>query len=131
MAEEATNEIDIYALRSFNRTPQGGLCEPGDIFPVGEVRAAELGRLGLARPATDADRKAISRLDIVEITRPGFEHGLVALPYTFSLHPDLTIHRVYNGWWFVGRPTLEELRQDLRAIMERCRPDYLYRPPGA
>lgn len=65
----------------------------------------------------------------MEITRPGFEHGLVALPYTFSLHPDLTIHRIYNGWWFVGRPTLEELRQDLRAIMARCRPDYLYRPP--
>jgi peroxiredoxin len=91
-------------------------------------------RAGLGATFTflsDADRKAISQLDIVEITRPGFEHGLVALPYTFSLYPDLTIHRIYNGWWFVGRPTLEELRQDLRAIMERCRPDYLYQPPEA
>jgi peroxiredoxin len=91
-------------------------------------------RAGLGATFTflsDADRKAIGRLDIVEITRPGFEHGLVALPYTFSLHPDLTIHRIYNGWWFVGRPTLEELRQDLRAIMERCRPDYAYRPPDS
>jgi peroxiredoxin len=91
-------------------------------------------RAGLAATFTflsDADRKAISRLDMVEITRPGFEHGLVALPYTFSLHPDLTIHRIYDGWWYVGRPTLEELRQDLRAIMEDCRPDYRYRPPGA
>ena len=89
-------------------------------------------RAGLGATFTflsDADRKAITRLDIVEITRPGFEHGLVALPYTFSLYPDLTIHRIYDGWWFVGRPTLEELRQDLRAIMERCRPDYRYRPP--
>ena len=89
-------------------------------------------RAGLGATFTflsDADRKVISQLDIVEITRPGFEHGLVALPYTFSLYPDLTIHRIYDGWWFVGRPTLEELRQDLRAIMERCRPDYAYRPP--
>ena len=56
-------------------------------------------------------------------------HGLLALPYTFSLLPDLTIHRIYNGWWFVGRPTVEELRQDLRAMMERCRTDYVYRGP--
>ena len=69
-------------------------------------------------------------LEIVEQTKPGFEHGLVALPYTFSLYPDLTIHRIYTGWWFVGRPTLEELRQDLRAIMQKCRADYEYVPPS-
>lgn len=90
-------------------------------------------RAGLGATFTflsDAERKAIAQLDIVEVTRLGFEHGLIALPYTFSLFPDLTIHRIYNGWWYVGRPTLEELRQDLRAIMERCRPDYVYRPPA-
>ncbi len=53
----------------------------------------------------------------------------MAVPYTFALHPDLTIHRIYNGWWYVGRPTLEELRQDLRAIMQKCRSDYEYVPP--
>lgn len=66
----------------------------------------------------------------MEETAAGFRHGKVAVPYSFALLPDLTIHRVYNGWWFVGRPTLEELRQDFRAMMERCRPDYVYRPPG-
>jgi hypothetical protein len=30
----------------------------------------------------------------------------------------------YNGYWFVGRPTLEELRQDLRAVTKKCRPDW-------
>jgi hypothetical protein len=30
----------------------------------------------------------------------------------------LTIHKIYNGWFFVGRPTLEEMRLDLRKIME-------------
>jgi len=80
---------------------------------------------------SDHERTAISTLDIVEQTAPGFRHGLVALPYTFSLLPDLTIHKIYNGWWYVGRPTAEELRQDLRAMMERRRPDYCYRPPGS
>jgi peroxiredoxin len=95
-----------------------------------EVTAAF--RAGLGATFTflsDHERTAIRRLDIVEQTAPGFRHGLVALPYTFSLLPDLTIHRIYNGWWFVGRPTLEELRQDLRAMMERCRADYEYRAP--
>jgi hypothetical protein len=36
---------------------------------------------------------------------------------------------VYNGWWYVGRPTLEELRQDYRAMMQSSRDDYEYRPP--
>jgi peroxiredoxin len=96
-----------------------------------EVSAAY--RAGLGATFTflsDHDRRAIRELDIVEQTAPGFEHGLVAVPYTFSLHPDLTIHRIYNGWWFVGRPTLEELRQDLRAIMQKCRTDYEYSPPS-
>jgi peroxiredoxin len=89
-------------------------------------------RAGLGATFTflsDHERRAIRELDIVEQTKPGFEHGLVAVPYSFSLQPDLTIHRIYNGWWFVGRPTLEELRQDYRAILQKCRPDYEYTPP--
>jgi hypothetical protein len=31
---------------------------------------------------------------------------------------------VYNSWWYVGRPTLGELRQDLRALMPASRDDY-------
>ncbi len=96
-----------------------------------EVTAAF--RTGLGATFTflsDHERKAITRLDIVEQTAPGFRYGLVALPYTFALAPDLSIHRVYDGWWFVGRPTNEELRQDMRAIMRARRPDYQYTPPG-
>ena len=89
-------------------------------------------RAGLGATFTflsDHDRRGITELDIVEITAPGFPHGHVAVPYTFSLLPDLTIHRVYNGWWYVGRPTVEELRQDLRAMMQLCRSDFSYEPP--
>jgi peroxiredoxin len=95
-----------------------------------EVTAAF--RMGLGATFTflsDHDRRAITELDIVEITKPGFKHGHVAVPYTFSLLPDLTIHRIYDGWWYVGRPTLEELRQDLRAMLQLCRDDYSYEPP--
>jgi len=37
----------------------------------------------------------------------------------------LRIHAIYNGWYFVGRPTNEELRHDLRTIIE-SRSDYRY-----
>jgi cold shock CspA family protein/peroxiredoxin len=46
------------------------------------------------------------------------EYARTAQPYTFVLRPDLTVHRINDGWFFVGRPTLEELRRDLREIME-------------
>ena len=95
-----------------------------------EVSAAF--RTGLGASFTflsDHGRKAIRQLDMVEVTPPDFKHGLLALPYTFSLAPDLTIHKIYNGWWFVGRPTLEELRQDLRELMSR-RDDYTYSGPS-
>jgi hypothetical protein len=29
-----------------------------------------------------------------------------------------------NGDWFFGRPTIEDLRQDLRAVLKKCRPDW-------
>jgi len=80
---------------------------------------------------SDAERRAITALDIVEVTPPGFRYGHLAVPFTFSLLPDLAIHRIYNGWWFVGRPTLEELRQDLRAMLRASREDYEYRGPAA
>src|ERR671928_438136 len=46
------------------------------------------------------------------------------LPVVFTLFPDLTIHRAFNGYWYWGRPTLEELRQDLRHITRAIRADW-------
>jgi hypothetical protein len=34
------------------------------------------------------------------------------------------VFKIYNGYWFFGRPTIEELRQDLRAVLRKCRPDW-------
>lgn len=44
-------------------------------------------------------------------------HGPLSVPFTFAILPDLTIHRVFNGWYFVGRPTPEELRLALREMI--------------
>jgi len=64
----------------------------------------------------DTERSLIKQLDILDNTEG--EYAYQALPNTYVLKPDLTVYKVYEGWYFVGRPTLEELRQDLRSIME-------------
>src|SRR5262249_424200 len=46
------------------------------------------------------------------------------IPHTIVLEPGLVIYKIYNGYWFFGRPTLEELRQDLRAVIRKCRPGW-------
>ena len=44
-------------------------------------------------------------------------HGPLPVPFTFALLPDLSIHRIFNGWYFVGRPTPEELRITFREMI--------------
>jgi peroxiredoxin len=70
---------------------------------------------------SDQERKVVKLLDMTETSK---SRGVTAMPHTFSLLPDLTIHNIYNGYWFVGRPTLEELRRDLREMMRKVRPDF-------
>jgi AhpC/TSA family len=72
---------------------------------------------------SDADKKVITELDIVDTSDP--VHGPVAIPYTFVLDRDRTIYTIYNGWWFLGRPTVEQLRMDFRALMSG-RADWWY-----
>ncbi|KAJ3192030.1 hypothetical protein HK101_007158 [Irineochytrium annulatum] len=38
-------------------------------------------------------------------------------PFTFVLDGRLAVWKAYDGWFFVGRPTVEELRKDLRNVM--------------
>ena len=46
------------------------------------------------------------------------------IPHTLVLEPGLRVHKIYNGYWFFGRPTVDELRLDLRDVLRRCRPDW-------
>ena len=88
------------------------------------VGAAFRAGLGANWPfLSDEKREVIERIGILDETEG--EYAYVARPFTFVLRPDLTIHKIYDGWFFVGRPTLEELRQDLREVMSG-RSDYHY-----
>lgn len=88
------------------------------------VNAAFRAGLGATWPfLSDENREIVREINILDETEG--EYAYRAQPYTFILQPDLTIYKIYNGWFFVGRPTVEELRYDLRTIMED-RSDYRY-----
>ena len=52
------------------------------------------------------------------------------IPHTLVLKPGLVIHSIYNGYWFWGRPSIEDLRQDLRTVTREIRPDWDLSTPG-
>jgi peroxiredoxin len=70
---------------------------------------------------SDAARRWLPRLGLLEST------DTVHHPYrpaAFTLLPDLTIHRAYDGYWYWGRATMEELRRDMREITRAIRQDW-------
>jgi hypothetical protein len=46
------------------------------------------------------------------------------IPHTFVLEPGLKIYKIYNGYWYWGRPSTAELHQDLREISLKYRADF-------
>jgi len=52
------------------------------------------------------------------------------IPYTLVLKAGLVIYRIYNGYWFWGRPSFEDLWRDLRAVTRETRPDWDLDKPG-
>jgi peroxiredoxin len=70
---------------------------------------------------SDPGRTLQKDLDIAEYTDP--DHNPM-IPHTLVLEPGLRVFKIYNGYWFFARPTVEELRLDLRAVLQRCRPDW-------
>ena len=71
--------------------------------------------------------RSSSDLDIQEYTDP--KHDPM-IPHTLVLKPGLVVHSIYNGYWFWGRPSVEDLRRDLRAVMSEIRPDWDLSTPG-
>ena len=76
---------------------------------------------------SDAGRKVQRDLEIQEYTDP---HHDPMIPHTLVLAPGLRIHSVYNGYWFWGRPSVEDLRRDLREVTREVRPDWDITAPG-
>jgi peroxiredoxin len=89
-----------------------------NILETNEFRSA----VGAQWPfLSDAGRKIQKDLDIQEYTDP---HHDPMIPYTLVLEPGLVVYSVYNGYWFWGRPSIEDLRRDLRAVTTKVRPDW-------
>ena len=78
--------------------------------------------VGAHWPFLSDPRRIVQKdLDIAEYTDP--VHNPM-IPHVIVLEPGLVIYKIYNGYWFFGRPTIEDLRQDLRAVYKKCRPDW-------
>jgi peroxiredoxin len=76
---------------------------------------------------SDVGRTIQKDLDIAEYTDQ--QHNPM-IPHTFLLEPGLVIHSIYNGYWFWGRPSNDDLRRDLREITKKIRPDWDLAAPG-
>jgi peroxiredoxin len=70
---------------------------------------------------SDPGRIVQKDLDIKEYTDP--QHDPM-IPYTLVLEPQLKIFRIYNGYWYWGRPSVADLYHDLREVTQKIRPDW-------
>lgn len=75
----------------------------------------------------DPERTIQKDLDIQEYT-DSIHNPMI--PHTIMLEPGLIIHSIYMGYWYWGRPTSEDIRQDYRAITRKRRPDWDLSAPG-
>ncbi len=76
---------------------------------------------------SDPERIVQKDLDIQEYTDPENDP---MIPHTLVMKPGLIVHRIYNGYWFWGRPSFVELWQDLREVSAEFRPDWDLSTPG-
>jgi peroxiredoxin len=110
-------------LLQLHREMEVGYCRlvtisTDNITETNEFRAG----VGAHWPFLSDTRRVIQKdLDIAEYTDA--DHNPM-IPHTFVLEPGLIIYKIYVGYWFFGRPTVEDLRQDLRAVLKKCRPDW-------
>jgi peroxiredoxin len=69
----------------------------------------------------DPGRTALAELGLRETTDTLHDPYV---PAVFVVRPDLSVARHYDGYWYVGRPSNEELLADLRALTAELRPDW-------
>jgi len=69
------------------------------------------------------DEKSIVRddLQILEYTDPQHEP---MVPHTILVGPGLKIHKIWNGYYYWGRPSTAELHAELRELTRAIRPDW-------
>jgi peroxiredoxin len=110
-------------LLQLHREMEVGYCRMVTITTDSIIQTSEYrSGVGAHWPFLSDTRRIIQKdLDIAEYTDP--THNPM-IPHVIVLEPGLVIYKIYNGYWFFGRPSIEELRQDLRAVSKKCRPDW-------
>jgi peroxiredoxin len=94
------------------------------LFQLSEFRDS----VGAQWPFLSDSKRVIQKdLEIQEYTD---SHNDPMIPHMIVLLPDLVIHKIYNGYWFWGRPSVHELWQDLRDVFQKIRPDWDLSTPG-
>ena len=79
-------------------------------------------QLGAHYPFLYDEKKSVrDDLQITEYTDTQHEP---MIPHTILLGPDLRIERIWNGYYYWGRPSTGELHNALRELTERIRPDW-------
>jgi peroxiredoxin len=76
---------------------------------------------------SDPERVVQRELDIAEYTDPA---NNPMVPHTLVLGPGLAVAKIYNGYWFWGRPSFYDLWRDLRELFAAVRPDWDLATPG-
>src|SRR6476619_6966077 len=110
-------------LVQLHRELEVGYCRlvtisTGNLIETNEFRTG----VGAHWPFLSDPKRIVQKdLDITEYTDP---HHNPMIPHTIVLEPGLVIHKIYNGYWFFGRHTIEDLRQDLRTVTKKCRSDW-------
>lgn len=117
------NLVDLYPEIRVGYTALVTISTDG-LLETNEMRDA----LGAGWPfLSDPGRIVQHDLDIAEYTDPTHDP---MIPHTFVLEPGLRIHSLYNGYWYWGRPSNDDLRRDLREVTRRIRPDWDLSAPG-
>ena len=91
---------------------------------VDEPTVAAAFRAGLGARWTflcDTERRYLDDLDLREHPDTLYEPYA---PTAFVLGPGRRIARAWNGYWYWGRPTNEELRLTFREVTRAIRPDW-------
>src|SRR5713226_8165769 len=70
---------------------------------------------------SDPGRIVQKDLDIAEYTDS--QHNPM-IPHTVLLQPGLRVFKIYDGYWYWGRPSIAELRSDLREMTRAIRADF-------
>lgn len=115
--------MQLHLLTEFERELAVSYCKLVAIsVDPWEQNAAFRAGLGANFPIlSDSEHRVQELLGLHDPTAPDRRP---LLPADFVLFPDLTIYKIYNGYWYVGRAHPDELRNDFREISRRIRPDW-------